>query len=306
MKDSTRRFLTALAMIAGLIASHRALAIADGDGTCSVQEKANYECTDFGTNNVTVVEFLGSFQSNNCTTVTGLATCTSYFYKYKGLLTNQVNVAIPIRNTKTLTTATDLHCAQYVTGGAGDPTTGFGKNQFTLGVCRTAQNVAGPPDVTRPVGANIVISVDPSAYDKNTPLDWQLRQPSLCRDRDDVRVAGVSGGTVLGPFGAQADVLESAVTLTTPGGQTVGYSNIGGNVQITGGTSQTARIIPDGGFKICTVNPTGNAAIALISNPAGFAANWTCETVTFVSDQCDIKTKGADPCRSIGGKMLCY
>ncbi len=285
-------------------AASGAYAAANGDGLCSSSETGNFECATFG---ASVIEFLGAFPSTQCRLSSGQTTsCTSYYYRYSGATTNQLNVAIPTRNTKTFKTAADINCSQFLTGGAGDPTTGFGKNQLSLGICRIAQNLAaGPLNVTPPAGANFVITVDPSAYDTKNPLDWQLRRPPArdCSEAEDRRRHGATlfAASLLGPFSTQPEVVEAAVTLTTPTGESVSYSNLGGNIQITGGS---ARVIPLGGTKLCTLNVGGDASVPYTAS--NFAANWTCETVTYATEQCDIKTAGGDPCRMIGGTCIKY
>ncbi len=265
------------------------LAAANGDGLCSSAEAAQSTCVVLNTN---VVEFLGAFASTQCHLSNGQTkSCTAYYYRYTGGASNQVNVAIPARLTKTFKTASDINCSQFLTGGAGDPTTGFGKNQISLGVCRIAQNLAtSPVDITIPPGANLVLTVDPSGVSAINPLDWQLKQGS-----------SVTAGGLLGPYESQPQITESAVTLTTPDGASVSYSNLAGNVTITGGN---ARIVPQGGTKLCVVNEGGDSHVPYTS--PSFAANWTCETITYATEQCDIKTDGGDPCRMIGGVCIKY
>ena len=301
MTNKTRNGIAlclALTTSGALVQAHAA---ANGDGLCSSAEAGKFECATFGSS---VIEFLGSFASNQCRLSTGgTAQCTSYYYRYTGAANNQLNIALPTRVNKTFKTAADINCSQYLTGGAGDPTTGFGKNQLSLGVCRIAQNLVGAPsDITTPAGANFVIVADPSGYDKDNPLDWQLRLANNCSEDDRRRSNnGVFAARLLGPFGPQLDVLESAVTLTTPTGQSVSYTNTAGNIKITGGT---ARIVPQGGTKLCVVNEGGNPNVPY-TDPS-FSANWTCETITYATDQCDIKTDGGDPCRYIGGTCIKY
>ena len=69
-------------------------------------------------------------------------------------------------------------------------------------------------------------------------------------------------------------------------------------------TAGSARIAPQGGTKLCVINPGGDESVPYTS--PSFAANWTCETITYASDQCDIKTDGGDPCRMIGGTCIKY
>ena len=278
-----------------------AFAEADGNGACSAAELGKFECANFGSS---VIEFLGSSALTNCTLQAGgTSSCTAYYYRYTGLATNQLNIAIPNRVTKTLKTASDLGCQQFLTGGAGDPTTGFGRNQLSLGICRIASNLqTSQLNAAPPAGATFVLTADQSAFDPANPLDWQLRLGNNCSDDDRRRSrGGVFAGRLLGPYNPQIDVLESAVTLVTPTGQSVSYTNSAGNLKITGGV---ARIVPQGGTKLCVVNEGGNPSVPY-TDP-NFSANWTCETITYTTEQCDIKTDGGDPCRMIGGTCIKY
>ena len=302
MKPSLKTWSSACLVLALSCFHAYVHAAANGDGLCSADETGRFECLNLGGN---VIEFLGSFASSQCHLANAQTTnCTTYFYRYTGAANTQLNVAIPARITQRLKTASDLGCAQFITGGAGDPTTGFGKNQLSLGICRIALNLAGPVDVTPPAGANFVITADPSAFDNKNPLDWQLKPASTTtksKDDDHSTTSVLFAGSLVGPFGPQAEVLETAVTLSTPNGQTVSYSNIAGNIKLTAGN---ARVIPPGGTKLCTVNVNGDPKVPYTA--ANFSANWTCETVTFATDQCDIKTDGGDPCRMIGGTCIKY
>lgn len=287
--NKTRKWMTMCLTLTSLGAYVEAHAAANGDGLCASAEAAQGACVTLNSN---VIEFLGAFASTQCRLSSGqLKACTAYYYRYTGGATNQVNVAIPARLTKTFKTAADINCSQLLTGGAGDPTTGFGKNQVSLGICRVAQNLANSPvDITVPPGANLVLTVDPSGVSSANPLDWQLKQGS-----------SVTAGGLLGPYESQPQISESAVTLTTPDGASVSYTNLAGNIKITGGN---ARIVPQGGTKLCVVNEGGDASVPYTSS--SFAANWTCETITYATDQCDIKTDGGDPCRYIGGVCIKY
>ena len=267
-----------------------AAAVADGNGTCSASEAADFDCANLGGNNI---EFLGAFPSNNCPMNQAPLTtrCTVYFYKYNGTATNQVDVALPINLTKSLNEAPEINCSQYYTNGAGDPTTGFGVNLLTLGICRIANNISNlPSDINPPTTANFYISADPSTIDKTRPLNWQLKQGR-----------SVFAGSIVGPATTEPAVLESEVTLRTPQGATVSYSNSGGNITLTG---NTGRIVPISGTKLCIVKPGGDPAVGY-RDPL-FADNWTCETITYATEQCDIKTSGTDPCRWIGGYCIQY
>lgn len=266
-------------------------AVANGDGICSPTEAANFDCGTFGTN---VIEFRGAFSSTQCPVndPVGTASCTVYFYRYTGSGSNQINVGIPIKLTETfLNEASEINCSQYLTGGTGDPTTGFGMNISFLGICRIANSLAPvPPDINPPTNANFSLATDPSKIDTTVPNSWQIKEGKI-----------VYAASILGPAIPEEQVLESAVTLTTPTGETVSYTNSGGKITITGGT---ARIVPLSGTKLCIVNPGGDPMVRY-TDPA-FPSNWTCETITFATEQCDIKTTNSDPCRMIGGTCIKY
>jgi len=91
-----------------------------------------------------------------------------------------------------------------------------------------------------------------------------------------------------------APVAETAATLKTSEGVSVSYTNMGGQITVTSGTGAT---VPISDTKLCIFNGGSNRT---------FPANWTCETIEFATDQCDIKTTGGDPCRFIGGTCILY
>lgn len=280
-----------------------AQAVANGDGACSASELAGKECATLG---AAIVEFLGAYPSSQCLLATGQTTsCTSYYYRYSGAAANQLNVAIPVRNTQTFKKAADINCSQFYNTGTGDPTTGFGKNQNSLGVCRIAYRIGGAVTTT-PAAlagiANFVITVDPSTYDTKNPLDWQLKQASTSsKSKDDDYSSKTFAASIVGPYSSQPEVYESSVSLITPTGQTVSYSNLGGNIAVT---SAVGRAVPLSGTKLCVVKPTGNPAVSYTD--AAFSANWDCETIIYATEQCDIKTDGNDPCRFVGGTCIKY
>ena len=298
---SVKRFVqVAAGALALAFAQGEVYAVANGDGVCAASEAANFECATFGTS---VVEYLGAFGSNKCPMDDGtFASCTTYYYRYTGGPTNQVNVAIPTRLLKTIDSATEAHCQQLFVNGSGDPTTGFGKNVKSLEICRTSSNLASAPDVTPPLGANFALVTDPSAVDAKNPLDWQIKRPVHDDDSDDSHGASkVYAASLVGPYSPQPIVQESAVTLVTPSGATVSYSNNAGTLQITGGNG---RIVPQSSTKLCVVKAGGNPNVPY-TDPA-FSANWDCGTVTYATEQCDIKTDNHDPCRYIGGTCILY
>jgi hypothetical protein len=305
----TKKALLSLALIAMAMfgIQNEAVAVADGNGLCSSSETANFDCAKFGTN---VIEFRGVFPSAQCNG--GSTSCSIYFYMNTYTTPPiQVDVAIPIKLNQTINTGQYIHCApnptnptnpyHYYTNGKGDPVTRFGQYQNTLGICRPAFNLMGVPnDVAIPSNANFFISADPSSVDKTRPLDWQMKVGSSYsnHDHDDSRIYA---GSILGPSAPQAEVLESGATLTTKTGASVSYTNKAGNITITGGSG---RLVPISGTKLCIVKEGGDRSVPY-TDP-NFSANWDCETITYATEQCDIKTSGSDPCRFIGGNCIKY
>jgi hypothetical protein len=273
-----------LVAIVSLFTYTEAGAVADCDGTCSSTELAKHDCGVFGSN---VIEFCGANSATCTLDVGGTAPCTVFFYRYTGGTTNQVNVAIPKILTQVLNDAADVNCSQYITDGSGDPTTGFGKGFVTLGICRVAPNAGSFPGLPNPPGANFYIATDPSFTDKTTPLNWQVRQ-----SKNEVYNA-----TVVGPVTPQPPVAETGATLTTKEGTGCSYRIDGGQVVLT--DCPTGAIIDK--TKLCL--PTASPADASFIKDG---VNWKCETISYVTEQCDVKTTGSDPCRYIGSTCIKY
>lgn len=262
-------------------------AVADGNGVCSPEELANFDCGRFGPN---VIEFRGA-SAGTCVVNSGPGTapCTVYFYLYTGLSTNQVNVAIPLNLNQVLNDAVEIDCSQYYTNGSGDPTTGFGKNMLTLGICRTANNLSSLPVINNDPGTwNLWIATDPSFPDRKEPLSWQLKQ-----GRD------VYAASIVGPVASQPPVFESGASLTTSEGKTISYTLSGDQVIIT---SNNADVVPMDKTKLCISSPPA-VDPNFFPNPG---EAYRCETISFVTEQCDVKTTGSDPCRYIGGRCILY
>jgi hypothetical protein len=256
-------------------------AYADANGSCSAQELASSDCGLFGSTG-SVVEFVAT-SADICGVTAGNVPCTGYLYKYNGPTTNQVNVLIPKQVMTKFASAGTLEvlaagCSQLITNGAGDPTTGFGKNDLTHYVCRIAQNL-GP-------GTSFTIHADPSTFG---PLSWQVRISS-----NNVGAAAVNG-----PAKPQAPVAEVGASLQTSDGVNCTYTNQGGNVTLT--NCGSGSIIPINQTKLCL--PTKPNQTPSFTNASG---SFTCESVAFATDGCDIKTTGTDPCRYIGGICIAY
>lgn len=254
-------------------------AVADGNGSCSVTETQSSDCGLFGSTNA-VIEFIGS-SASTCVVVAGAVPCTSYSYKYTGGTTNQINVLIPkaVMTKFTSSDAAAAGCSQLITNGGGDPTTGFGKNDVTHNLCRITPNL-GP-------GATFAVKADPSTI---APLSWQVRISS-----NNIGAAAVNG-----PGRAQAAVEETGASLQTSDGVTCTYTNQGGQVTLT--NCPTGRVVPINQTKLCL--PTVGAQIPTFTNGSG---SFTCETLAFTTDGCDIKTTGSDPTRCFAsGTCIVY
>jgi len=290
-KMRTRNSVLLLAVataVLTLFTYKEASAVANGDGICSAAEAAVFDC---GTFNANVIEFVGA---SNATCVLANfpsgTSCTAYFYRYTGSSTNQVNVGIPkdVQKKFTAADASPAGCSQLLTNNSGDPTTGFLKNDGTQNVCRIANNLSSLPANLNPPApgtANFFIAADPSFADERP---WQVRQSKT----------EVFADTVNGPASAQAPVAESGASLTTTEGSTCTYEILGGVPSLT--NCPTGSVVPINQTKLCILNTGGPVTF---TNAQG---NWTCETISFVSDQCDVKTTGSDPCRYIGGFCLKY
>lgn len=222
------------------------------------------------------------------TCTTSLATsfsCTRYDYNYTvntGSTSNAiVDVAIP-EFVMTKFASTDFAaagCKLLKINGEGDPSTNFGKNFKSLNICRV--NI--PSVLKAGMKGSFSLYADPSSPDD---LSW-FGSPTS------------SAAFVLdGPYTAQAAVAQIGGTLTT-GDKTVSYQLQGGTITVTGGTA-----IPISNTKLCVLKPGGDPTVPYTS--IAFPANWTCETISFVTDQCDVKTTGGDPCRFIGGSCILY
>ncbi len=264
-------------------------AVANGDGECSVAEEDNFDCAVFNkTGNV--LEFLG--------TVSGLVTlddngttrpATFYFYKFvRGAdSTNQLNLAIKLSFTDNFNHEKNtVNCRKFITDGEGDPKTKFGLGMVNHGICRTVQNLKSLPLSVNPlVGANVFIAVEPSGADPDMPIAAQVIASNRYVESKEIN----------GPAVAQLAVSESAVTLTTTDGVNCQISIQGGVPVITGEGCPTGKIIPTSQTKLCT--PRDPDDVNGFTSFTNREIDWQCETITFVSDQCDVKTAGTDPCR---------
>jgi len=258
-------------------------AVADGNGSCLQSELDNKDCGNLGSN---VIEFLGTGAAT-CNTINfGAVPCTAYFYRYTGGATNQLNLAIPKKVMTKFTSESDaavVGCTNLYTNGQGDPTTGFGKNQLTVNVCRIAPTLTSFPSA--PPGTNIRIQADPSSFD---PLSWQLKVGN------STTAAAINGPGIPG-----APVAETAKTLETASGGSCSYTIVGGEPTLV--NCPTGRILPLVQTKLC-LPTTGNQVPTFTNNSGSF----TCESVDFETEGCITKTTGSDPCITSGGRRVCY
>jgi hypothetical protein len=263
------KLLTALVLLIGIMVFFA------GDKSYAACDPAlGTKCGDFGSNTIIFV----SSTSDTCNLSTGTVACTRYNYTYTGSPTT-IEVLIPKSVQTRFTAAEDAAaagCSSLNVDGTGDPANGFGVNIVTHNLCKvqlSSNTFSIFADLSRPKA-----------------ISWQ-----------EIVNKSITIDTLDGPAIPAAAVEETAATLTTSEGVSVSYTNVEGQITITGGS---ARKVPLSGTKLCIVKPGGDPTVPYTSSL--FASNWTCETITFATEQCDIKTAGTDPCRFIGGTCISY
>jgi len=250
---------------------------------------ANAQCVQddptCGVFNGNIIQFLGT-EPATCNLPSGSATfvpCNKFNFSYTGSSTNQIIVAIPKAAMKQFTSAdaSIAGCSQLITDGSGDPTTHFAVNLLTHNVCRVAVTgtALGTPFSLR-AGLNSI----------PLPLDWQLRTSA-----NEVFFDLLNGPSPIGGLAVQ----ETGTTLKSDG-TTLKYTNVNGEITIIEGTG---RVVPLSDTKLCVVNADPNVGGNLIGLDG---RHYTCETVTFATEQCDIKTSGGDPLRYSGGSGIIF
>ena len=215
----------------------------------------------------------------NCFGVPG--DCAQYNYSYTGTPTG-LEVLIPkIVHTKFSSGSAALAgCTELITNGTGDPAAnGFGVSIQTHNLCKVLLS-----------NGTFFIRADPSSGD---PISFQVQ---VSNKFTGLLVQGPAVPTQEPPA-----VVETGATLQTLDGTSVSYEVVDGQIFITEGTG---RVVPINHTKLCVLNVGGDPAVPYTS-PA-FASNWTCETVTFATEQCDIKTAGHDPLRYSGGSGIIF
>jgi hypothetical protein len=268
-------FALAFAIVA-LFTYTEAYAIADGDGICESSEEASNDCVNFDGNSL---EFRGSL--NGFATLADGVTikpATFYFFLYNGGATNQLNSLIPLFLGDGLNYESGATGCQQVILETGDPTTGFGENDYTRYVCRMANNLASlPTDITPPGDANIWIATDPSIT--AFPMAVQLRQSKN----------NVWGGAINGPSLEAGTVVRTGGTLTAEDGTQATYE-MQGNTPVY---VSTGRLLPLDHFKLCV--PKASA-----TDPYSFPGDYDCENIAYMDHECNIKTTGTDPFTGLG------
>jgi hypothetical protein len=269
-------FTLVLAIVA-LFTYTEAGAVADGDGTCSATEYANNDCAVFGTN---VLEYRGAVDGI-CTRADGEEfPCTYFFYLYTGVSQNQLSAAMLKSLGTNINDAPSTGCSQYIDDNSGDPTTGWVENVPSLAVCRIPASVAGDPVPGPPTPYSFWIAADPSQVDPNNPLSWQARY-----DRKNVYWDVING-----PSAAAGTVITTGRSLKSDAGAEASYELQGGQpVNVTGG-----RLLPLEHFKLCI--PKASAG-----SPYSFPDDYDCENISYIDNECNIKTTGSDPFTGLGG-----
>jgi len=232
------------------------------------------KCGDFGRNTIQLI----ATASATCSVSMGSVACTRYDYTYTGSPTT-IEVLIP-KSLQTKFTSADAAaagCSALFTNGEGDTTNGFGVNIVTHNLCK----------VQPLTSTTFSIFADPSTA---SPLSWQ-----------EIVNKSITADTLNGPGIPGDKIAETGATVTTSEGVSVSYTNVSGQITITNGSG---RVVPISNTKLCILKPGGDPTVPYTSSL--FANNWTCETITFATEQCDIKTKGSDPCRFIGGSCVVF
>jgi hypothetical protein len=251
---------------------------------CTVDEKLNFTCGEFGQS---TIRFLGTKDG-----VCGTEPCTVYYYKYEGPalscpLWKLVDVAIPLKLTGKVGNVA-VHCDKYFTTGTGDNLNYFwGSGFFDLGICRIIPSDPGADPIE---GANFYIAADPSYPDKTKPLNWAMRNLLL------FYTARIVGPASLASVVAPAAPTE--VNLTSVYGKTCKYQIIGGNLTL---------LSCDGG----NYNLMKNVKLCQPCTDEGFtfqkdSVNFCCQNLLYITENADIGLTGSDPCRSVGGGLLCW
>ena len=166
--------------------------------------------------------------------------------------------------------------------GVGDKTTGFGEFDLSNFVFRKSFSLA--PSERYIKFSFKTISALPGAIP--ALLKGGKKQFGL--------IQGPKGGEIL-------PISTSAETIQTSEGVTLSYTLDRGTVTSIESTGELPpRLIPVEQLKFCVPRPD------LEGLPSIFPDDWICENIEFVTNECDIKTTGIDPCRMILGTCIQY
>lgn len=228
-----------------------------------------------------------------CTTSMGTNfPCTKYDYKYNVTSGNAFGVSVDVLIPKDVMTkftsssadAAAAGCKFLITNGAGDQSLDFAENIFTHNVCRVT-NIA-----------SALTNGIPSSLNNGAMGTFSLyADPSDPDDSSWVKSPNKTAFVLSGPSVAQAQVTQTSATLTS-GNKTITYLISGGTISAPG-----ANVVPLNNTKLCL--PAMGQSESFVGSDG---ISYHCETISFVTDQADVKTTGGDPCRFVGGSAICY
>jgi len=227
-----------------------------------------------------VLEYRGALEGTCTRADQQTFPCTVHFYLYSGVSQNQLCAGIPTSLGTNINDEASTGCAQYDATGTGDPTSGFLVNVASLALCRIPSSLATPPVPSPPSNYNFWIASDPSQADPKNPISWQARY-----DRKNVFYDVVNGPSV-----AAGTVITTGRSLKSDAGAEASYEIQGGQpVNVVGG-----RLLPINHFKLCI-------PLATASYPYEFPDDYSCENISYIDNECNLKTTGTDPFTGLGG-----
>jgi hypothetical protein len=268
--------VTAVALAVTLFAYTDAGAVVV-DGSCSASELEALECANFGTPSVVAtLEIVEPFpvlvtaaaaQPCRDPNTNAAVQCTIWQYKRLPVAVSASlqNILVPA-SLSMLTPpgfpAGSLGSCTLFTGGAGDPTSGFGKGITAFNTCRLAVT-AGNPNPT----PNIVFATSP-ALPAMVPTQLKTGAklfPALILGPGNAGVPTIATTT-------ETSTMVEGVSLTTE------FNQAGQLLSATVTGGGTAVVIPDGGIVLCHTTDLG----AIGGFPgSGFPGSWTCQKIVF-------------------------
>jgi hypothetical protein len=107
----------------------------------------------------------------------------------------------------------------------------------------------------------------------------------------------VFGGVILGPGGQIPQISTTSQTITTGDGVTLTVeTDQQGNLVSASSSTNTDQTFDLSELLLCVPTAPGQPITSLTQ----------CLPLVFSTDRCDLKTQGSDPCKTIGGKAVCY